>query len=189
MADNTGYEYVNEECIGERSICTIYTKPLVDPVSTKCKIKSHIFCRHYCIEKWVKHYSLCDTCIDEFNIEDLIPVTDKELIDALNRISVKCVDCQQTGLTRGDFQNHKTKMCPRTNVSCPSSDIKCSWIGPRDQLDKHLDTCIFNLLRPLIIHFENNQEIKIVELQNENQQLRGQIKQFEGKKHIYLQFT
>jgi FtsZ-binding cell division protein ZapB len=124
-------------------------------------------------------------CNEELHTQDLKPATDNNLIDALDRILIKCVRCGKTGLERGHFHDHKTKMCPKVDVLCRSSDLKCPWIGPRDQLDKHLNSCIFNLLRPLITELQNNnqrltsrinqQETQIGELQNENQQLTSQV--------------
>jgi hypothetical protein len=197
MADNSGYVYVCEESIGEQSKCTICTKPLVDSVSTKCEAKSHIFCRH-CIENWIKRISSCPMCFQELHTQELSPVVDKDLNDALDRILVKCVRCEKKGLERGHFHDHKIKVCPKTDVLCTSSDINCTWIGPREQLDKHLKACIFNSLRPLIVQLQtenqrltsqiNQQEIQIGKLQNENQQLRDQIRQVEGK-HSYQYFN
>ncbi|CAF1323982.1 unnamed protein product [Rotaria sordida] len=61
-------------------------------------------------------------------------------------------------------------MCPMANIKCLSSDIKCPWTGARDELDKHLKTCMFNPLRPLI-----------TELINENQQLKDRTEQLEKR--------
>ncbi|CAF4117946.1 unnamed protein product, partial [Rotaria sordida] len=164
MADNTGYEYMNEESINERLKCSICTKPFIDPVSAKCNVKKHIFCRH-CIEEWIKRNPSCPMCRQNLRTNDLTPITDSVPIDMLDRILVKCLSCKQAGLERGSFNDHN-KMCPKANIKCLSSDIRCPWTGARDELDKHLKTCIFNPLRPLI-----------TELINDNQQLKNQVNQ------------
>ncbi|CAF1131492.1 unnamed protein product [Rotaria sordida] len=186
MEDNTGYEYMNEESINERLKCSICTKPFIDPVSTKCNIRNHIFC-HHCIEEWIKHHPSCPMCRQNLRIENLTPIADSVLIDMLDEILVKCLGCKQTGLVRGSFNDHKNKMCSKTNIKCLSSDIKCPWTGSRDELDKHLKTCIFNPLRPLITELINNnqqlknqvnqQQTQIGGLINDNQQLKGQVNQ------------
>ena len=188
MTIGDGYEYVCEGVIGERSKCTICTKPLVDPVSTKCEPKPHIFCRS-CIKEQLGRYSSCSLCCQELRTEDLISVTDNTLLDSLDKIPVKCVHCK-TDLERGKFNHHKTETCPKTNVSCQASDIKCSWIGPRDQLEEHLNTCRFNLLRPMITQLQNEDQrltnqvnhhrTQIERLAKENQYLKYQMEQSES---------
>jgi hypothetical protein len=165
MADNNGYEYMNEESINELLKCSVCFKPFVDPASTRCRTKPHTFCRH-CIEKRSSDNPSCPTCHEELHIEELTPVTDSIIIGMLNKMLVKCLRCDQMGLERGTFKEHITNTCPKVNMFCPSSDIKCPWTGLRDELDNHLSICIFNSLRPLII-----------QLQYDNQQLKDQVNQ------------
>jgi predicted nuclease with TOPRIM domain len=100
------------------------------------------------------------------NEEDLSTITDSFLIDMLDEILVKCVYCKQTDLERGNFAAHKNEMCPKTSIQCTASDIMCLWTGMRDELEKHLNSCIFNSLKPLI-----------TQLQNSNQPINDQVKQ------------
>ncbi|CAF3424334.1 unnamed protein product [Rotaria sp. Silwood1] len=60
----------------------------------------------------------------------------------LNEIQVKCTLCGETNLQRGNFQNHINNLCPKADVSCSiNSDMSCSWIGSRDQLEIHQSEC------------------------------------------------
>jgi hypothetical protein len=130
---------------------------------------------------------LCEASIGEHS---KCTICTKPLVDP---VSIKCVRCGEKALERGHFHDHKTKFCPKADVLCASSDIKCPWIGPRDQLDKHLNTCLSNSLRPLITQIQNEnqrlisqvnqQDTQIAGLQHENRQLRDQTKQVESK-HI-----
>jgi hypothetical protein len=171
MVDHNGYEYMNEESINELLKCPICTRPFIDPVSTKCDTKPHIFCR-CCIEERVRsNSSSCPSCHQNLSIQDLTLITDGIIRDMLDQILVKCLGCEQTELKRSNFDAHKKEVCPKVDVICPSSDIRCSWRGSRAQLDQHVNSCVFNLLKPLII-----------ELQNDNQQLRDQVEQLNGKR-------
>ncbi|CAF0791573.1 unnamed protein product [Adineta ricciae] len=164
MTSNIGYEYVNEESINHALKCTICDQPFIRPVSTNCK-KKHKFCRH-CIEQWLKRNSSCPKCRQILHSEDLISITEDIVVDVLNELRVKCTACGQTGLERGDFNNHIKHSCPSIIVTCPASDIKCSWTGPRRQLDNHLKRCSYEPLRPLISS-----------LVSENQALKEQVSQ------------
>jgi hypothetical protein len=180
MVDKNEYEYMNEELINELLKCSICTKPFIDPVSTKCNIKSHIFCR-YCIEERIRNNSSsCPICQQNLSIQDLISITDGIIREMLDQILVKCLECKQTELKRSYFDIHKKKICPKVNVICPSSDIRCPWRGTRDQLDQHVNSCVFNSLKPLIIELKNdNQQLRdqIEQLRNDNQRLTEQMEQ------------
>jgi hypothetical protein len=177
MAAYSEYEYINEESINDRLKCAVCTRPFVNPVLTKCKDKKHTFCLE-CIEDWLKRDRSCPICREQLNNEDLTYITDGPIIDLLDELKIRCKLCQQTGLERGNFSDHINKACSRMNISCPSSDIKCPWTGSRDQLDKHLKTCIFNPLRPLITQLQE----QIGRLRSENEQLKCQmIQQLENQ--------
>lgn len=109
------------------------------------------------------------------HIQDLIPIVDAALINALNRIMIKRVQCGEEGLNRGAFLDHQTKKCPKFHISCESSGIECLWTGPREYLSNHLNNCRrlknqLNLIKILI------------------QQLGGLLTQIKDK-HNYLHST
>ncbi|CAF4917966.1 unnamed protein product, partial [Rotaria sp. Silwood1] len=83
------------------------------------------------------------------------PVSINELTQAsrplrniLDQIRVRCTLCAETGLQRGNFVDHINKICPKSVVPCQAADIKCRWKGPRDELQSHISTCVFEPLRP-----------------------------------------
>jgi hypothetical protein len=41
-------------------------------------------------------------------------------------------------------------MCSKVEVSCQRADIKCPWKGPKDELQKHLSTCVYDQMRPIL---------------------------------------
>jgi hypothetical protein len=84
MADDSGYEYMNEESINELLKCPVCFKPFVDPVSIRCRTKPHTFCRH-CIEERTRDNSSCPKCHEKLHIEELTPVTDGIIIDMLKK--------------------------------------------------------------------------------------------------------
>ncbi|CAF2408769.1 unnamed protein product [Rotaria sp. Silwood2] len=68
----------------------------------------------------------------------------------LDQLRVKCILCAQTGLQRGNFVDHINKVCPKSVIQCQAADIKCPWKGPRDELQNHITTCVFEPLRPVL---------------------------------------
>jgi hypothetical protein len=169
-ASKTKYEYMNKKSIEQYCICAICKEPLIDPVSTNCTPKSHIYCRD-CIEKWLKLEPFCPSCSHELHSQDLTPASGVDFIDILNNLLVKCLGCKQTGLKRIEFDAHYNKICP---IDCPSSDIACSWTGSRDELNEHLKICTINLIKPIITGFQGIKQLIdwIGQLENENAILR-----------------
>ena len=141
-------EYMNEDSIDPNLICSICHKPLKDPVCTPC---DHTYGRG-CIEYWLTtsiNYS-CPTCQKQpLLIKDLTQAS-RPLRNMLDQLLVHCTLCEQTGIQRGNFQDHINKVCPKAMVECRAADIRCPWKGPRDELDNHMSTCIFEPLRPVL---------------------------------------
>ena len=51
--------------------------------------------------------------------------------------------------------------CKRAVVPCKAADIKCPWKGAREQLEKHLEECVFEPLRPALEEIiMENKELK-----------------------------
>ena len=162
MAESIGFEYVNEETIHYSLKCCICNQPFVRPVSTNCK-KRHKFCRQ-CIERWLEGHRTCPKCRQPLVAEDLVSITEDIVVDVLNELKVKCNGCGQKGIERGDFEEHRKRSCPMIAVSCKAQDIKCPWKGPQHELENHLRTCSFEVLRPLL-----------TSLINENRELHKQL--------------
>ena len=170
MATEARYEYIHEDSINELLKCAICSNPFIYPLSTKCKPKKHTFCRH-CIEEWLRHNPSCPSCWQQLHKQDLTAITDGPLHDMLDELQIKCLYCGQAQLERGNYDYHSDKVCSKLNTLCPSADIKCPWTGPRDQLDKHLNACTFNLSRPLITQLINGNEKLKEQLNEQNTQI------------------
>ena len=163
---STNYEYMDKASIDKDLYCEYCNNPLVDPVSTPCK---HTFCR-FCIETKIKKTGgACAKakCKNKsIALEDLSQVTERIVLNMLDRLLVKCISCGTSNIQRGAFEKHATKLCPKAAVSCSAADLKCSWIGSSDQLKQHVLVCSYEQIRPILI-----------ELIQENRQLKEQIHQ------------
>jgi hypothetical protein len=146
---NIQYEYVDESSIDENYKCSICNEPFKHPVTTPC---DHSYCQE-CIEHWLNEgYSSCPTCRHLLSINNLQPVTTRLVLNILDRLLVKCPECQQSGIQRGNFNDHITKVCPKGRIVCLASDIQCPWSGRRDQLQDHLLNCSYEKLRPVLAY-------------------------------------
>ncbi|CAF2050280.1 unnamed protein product, partial [Rotaria magnacalcarata] len=75
--------------------------------------------------------------------------------------------------------------CPERRIDCARKDVGCSWSGPRNTYDEHMNTCLFEKLRPMIdILYKviENQSFHIEELQKQKTQLEQQNAQVEQQK-------
>lgn len=184
MGINNKYDYINEDSISEYLKCAICSNPFIDPVKTKCKSKEHTFC-HYCIKDWLQRNSLCPICRKSLKNQDLKPFTEGILLDMLNELLVQCLICKRSGLERGNFNEHINRHCMKEKISCSSVDIKCPWFGTQIQLEEHLKTCPYTILRPMLTQIMadkqqlkqqlNQQKILNTKLKQENQQLKEQM--------------
>jgi len=160
------YEYMDKASIDKDLNCEYCSNPLVDPTSTPCK---HTFCRT-CIETKIKKSNgACakSKCKNKsITLEDLTPVTERIVLNMLDRLLVKCTSCGTTNIQRGAFEKHVNKLCPKATVSCTAADLKCSWVGSSDQLKQHVLVCAYEQIRPILI-----------EIAQENRQLKEQIQQ------------
>jgi hypothetical protein len=167
MATNTNYEYVNEADIDPELICSICNTAFNDPVCTPC---DHIFCQK-CITGWMNTGNVrCPVCNQQLASINNLAQASRTVRNMLDRLTVKCSLCGETGLQRGNFSDHTSKACPVADVPCPSADIKCPWKGPRDQLNNHIETCDFQPFRTIL-----------TELMGKNQQLEEQVRQLTGE--------
>jgi len=134
MIHGTDYNYVNEDSINPFLKCKLCSKPFVNPV-----IKTD-------------DSRVCRSCIYSNN-ENVIPVQEKLLLDLLDDIRVECIKCKELNIRRGDFEQHINTTCSHRLVPCKAADLKCSWIGSYVQLNHHLESCPFQLLRPIFTEF------------------------------------
>jgi hypothetical protein len=94
------------------------------------------------------------------------------------------LECGQSGIQRGNFNDHINKLCPKGTIVCSASDIKCPWSGPRDQLQNHLNTCSYEQLRSILAHLVNTNR----RLEEQIQTLTNQVQSLQstGKFHLKL---
>ncbi|CAF0880506.1 unnamed protein product [Rotaria sordida] len=141
-------EYMDEQSIDRNLICSICHKPLKDPVCTPC---DHTYGRA-CITQWLHQSNNCScpVCVKKpLSINELTQAS-RPLRNILDQLRVQCILCAQTDLQRGNFVDHINKVCPKSVVQCKAADIKCPWEGPRNELQNHITTCIFEPLRPVL---------------------------------------
>ena len=155
------FEYMDKASIDKDLNCEYCNNPLVDPVSTPCK---HTFCR-VCIENKIrKTGGACakPKCKNKsITLDDLTTVTERIVLNMLDRLLVRCISCGTPNIQRGAFEKHVMKSCPKASVPCPAADLKCSWIGSSDQLKQHLIVCAYEQLRPVLLDMlQENRQLK-----------------------------
>ena len=164
-------------------------EPFKRPVTTPC---DHTYFRE-CIEHWFNEgYSSCPTCRSLLSFENLKPVTTYLVLNILDKLLVKCSDCGETRIQRGNFSDHMTKICPTATIHCTAFDIKCPWSGPRDEIHHHLSNCSYENLRPVLSEFisQNRQLVEQVRtLTNQVQVLQSTSKSQVTVRFIFFTFS
>jgi hypothetical protein len=163
------YQYLNESAIDDNYKCSICNDPFKQPVTTPC---DHTYCQE-CIEEWFRqnHYS-CPACRQNLSSDDLTPVTTRLILNILDRLLVRCPDCQECGIQRGNLNDHLMKACPKRSIACSAAEIKCPWSGPLDQLSNHLATCTYEQMRPVLVHLIRTNQRLEEQVQTLSQQVR-----------------
>lgn len=138
IANNT-YSYIDEKNVPSVLKCKLCTKPFVDPVTTS---NNDTFCRG-CITNILSRRSNGGLA----EIESLRPVTEPLVFAMLDALLVRCTKCGEPNITRGKLEEHENTACMQATVSCHAADLKCPWVGPRDEIDDHLEHCKFEPLR------------------------------------------
>jgi len=173
---NINYEYIDELSIDENYKCTICRKPFQHPVTTPC---DHSYC-HECILNWLNQGHLsCPICQQTLSSNNLIPITTRLVLNILDKLLVKCSQCGQNRIERGNLIDHTRKFCPKSITNCTASDIECSWSGTRDELEKHLSICNYEKLRSVLSQLINTNQ----QFQEQIQTLTNHLQtlQFAGK--------
>ncbi|CAF3730338.1 unnamed protein product [Adineta steineri] len=153
---NINYEYIDEQSIDANYKCSICMKPFQYPVTTPC---DHTFCQE-CIQHWLKeNHSSCPICRQNLLENQLIPITTRLILNILDKLVVKCLQCEQNDIQRGNFNDHIKKFCSKSILSCTASDIQCPWSGTRDELEKHLSICNYTQLRSVLSQFMNKNQL------------------------------
>ncbi|CAM2730223.1 unnamed protein product [Rotaria socialis] len=89
-------------------------------------------------------------------MNDLIPITERIVLNMLDRLPVKCTVRGTMNIQRGSFEQHAAKFCSKLNVNCPAADLKCPWSGSNGQLQQHISICAFEQMRPMVADIIKN---------------------------------
>jgi hypothetical protein len=141
---------MDEAAINPLLLCCICEKPFVEPCTADDARRG------------------CRSCLSDYSLS-LTPIEEVIVIEMLNSIPVRCSQCGDVNIRRGNFKKHQQEACKRAVVPCKAADMKCSWKGAREQLDEHLKECIFEPLRPAL-----------EEIINENKQFQERISKLEN---------
>ncbi|CAF2064025.1 unnamed protein product [Rotaria magnacalcarata] len=163
MTSNNSYEYIDRESIGESLLCKLCSNPFINPVVTQC---DYTYCGA-CIEPKIRSGSNCPS---------------RSCNQLLTTAHLK--SNTSMSLTISILDNLKGS-CPERRIDCARKDVGCSWSGPRNTYDEHMNTCLFEKLRPMIdILYKviENQSFHIEELQKQKTQLEQQNAQVEQQK-------
>jgi hypothetical protein len=149
MTSKHPYSYMNDRAINHLLLCCICEKPFVDPVTANDSRRG------------------CRQCLSPYS-DTLTPIQEWIVLEMLNGLLVECLQCGEENIRRGDLKQHEQTKCKQALVSCRAADIKCPWKGARAQLDKHMEGCVFEPLRPALS-----------EIINDNKQFQDQIHKLE----------
>lgn len=139
ITTNDKYSYMDERSIHPVLKCKLCTRPFVDPVTTQTK---DTYCRA-CILSIINRGRNQDSA----RVMQLTPVTEKLVLDMLDSLLVRCTKCGESNIMRGQLDEHENRACMQASVVCIAADLKCPWVGTRDELDDHLGQCQFQPLR------------------------------------------
>jgi len=170
--------------------CLICKHPLRSPVShTLCQ---YDFCQD-CIEIWLEQNRTCPACeqnieyenesINLLEIFSFVPISTRIVLNRLDEILVQCVLCKQENIKRSNFEDHE-EICMKKIVKCQSVDMKCTWKGPREKLDKHLKICTLQKIRPIMNKFQG----KINTIETKQIQMKISINKLEKQMAFILAF-
>ena len=141
--------------------CSICSKPAFEPVTTS------------------DHNIACRACVTS---DCARPVTEKIILEMLDDIRVECLKCHEKNIRRGNYNQHKNHQCVQRIVVCKAVDLKCPWTGKYIELDQHVRTCSFEMLRPVFTEIfsslnkrTNDQQQPPDEYRKECEELRKEV--------------
>lgn len=142
------YVYMDESTINSLLICCVCERPFVDPVTAGDSRRG------------------CRSCLSDS--PPITPILEWIVLEMLNGLLVQCIQCGETNIKRGQFEEHVQRSCSRAVIPCKAADIKCPWRDAREKLKEHLAKCVFEPLRPAL-----------QEIITENKQLQERIQKLE----------
>jgi hypothetical protein len=189
------YEYMdNEDDIDDELKCFLCKHPFQSPVThTLCH---YDFCQN-CVEVWLKEHQTCPTCTqssdenmeqenESLNLTQIfrfVPISTRIVLNRLDQLLIQCSRCKELDIQRCDYEDHD-QICTKKIVKCQSVDMKCTWKGPRDRLDKHLKICAFQKFRPIIDKLQG----KIKTIERKQFEMKLSVKKLEQQMAFILAF-
>ncbi|CAF3671934.1 unnamed protein product [Rotaria sp. Silwood1] len=161
-----GYDYMKESSVNEHVLCPICSHPFIDPVVTPC---DHTFCKA-CIKHWLDKKSECYTCRKGGISSKVLHPASRSVIQMLDKILVRCLACDEEKIPRGEFTSHLENHCVYHPQKCIASDLKCPWVGLRNQIKSHQAVCVFEMLRPALEDIMT----RLQAIEKENKTLRSE---------------
>ena len=167
------YSYVNEDLIDSDLKCTVCGRPFIKPiVGKKC---GHTFCQT-CINNWnwnQRELSLsCPVCRTITSYE---PLTTRVVLSQLDRLLVRCSYCYENNIQRGNFTDHIQHQCQELKVRCKAADLKCTWIGKRNEVAEHASVCPLVQIRPIIEELRATQNALKLQLETFINEIRDRL--------------
>ena len=112
------------------------------------------------------------------------PLNTRIVLNQLNRLLVRCMQCSQAGIQRCHYPYHE-KICMKTTVVCPAAGIKCTWTGIRDELAEHMKVCALEQVRPMIEKLQEEGRAN----QLDQQQMNDSIEKLQGQVNFLLKLV
>lgn len=172
LVRNNPFSYMDEARVENLLKCSWCHFPFIEPMSNGV---DKTFCRK-CLADYARHLGSNRTVeTDQIlnRIRSYKPVTEPLILAMLDRIPVRCLKCAEIDIPRGQLKQHDEHVCLKANVLCTAADIKCQWVGPRENLTEHQSTCQFEPLRPIFEHLFTEQaelRLRIQQLENGSSQ-------------------
>jgi hypothetical protein len=164
---NPNFVYAESQFVDDEFKCEICHNPLTAPVTSEC---DHVFC-----QSCINDTTICPTC--QKPLQEVTPIKLKRFLSLLEKVLVECTHCHRI-MERGKFEAHKGEcpvMCPkacgeiisrntwehhslfciRMKIPCSAAEFSCDWKGPQPNLPAHLETCIFEKMRPVFDRARN----------------------------------
>ncbi|CAF3403631.1 unnamed protein product [Rotaria socialis] len=190
MESNDTYVYMDESSSHPSLKCKFCIKPLIDPVKTPTGDQ---FCRK-CISRIIRREASNGS--DNLNTggnsplsntQKLTPVTEPIVLSMLDALLVRCTACEEINIARGKFNEHKLKHCLKASTLCQAADLKCPWMGTRENLEIHLQECKLEPLRPILEEiFHEHDQVKL-RIKNLSEQVKQLTDNTDGEMNLLLQ--
>lgn len=102
-------KYTDKDSIGEDLTCPICYDPLFQPVEHQGNCK-RLFC-YGCLKHDHNNKHICPICQEQLDINQIVPVTIRFIVDKLNKLKVQCLTCKNQLLAE-EVIEHQNQCSP-----------------------------------------------------------------------------